>query len=172
MNVDGVALRHCSISLFLIIVTLTGCHRPSGNGGVSVFPDSKDAAQWARTSDIRTFTAGDLWKYIDGEAERYRAAGVQTTSTADYRFRDKYDAVVDIYEMAGSASVRKILASEPVAGGDVVAVGDSARLYGQSLIFVKGRYLVRITAYQDAPEMKPALLAIARAIEARLGSNP
>jgi hypothetical protein len=135
---------------------------------VSLFPDSGDATGWTRTSDIRKFPAADLWKYIDGEAERYLSAGVQITSTADYRFRDKYDAVVDIYRMARPDGVEKIFVSEPVNDGEVVQLGDRARLYGQSLVFRQGSYLVRITAYEESPEMKSALLALGRAIEPRL----
>jgi hypothetical protein len=172
MTTKRAVLRHRWVSLFLVLVTLTGCNRRSENSGASLFPASKDVAEWTRTSDIRTFTAADLWKYIDGEAERYLSAGVQTVSTADYRFRNQYDAVVDIYQMAAGAGVEKILASEPINGGEAAQLGDSARLYGQSLIFREGPFLVRITAYQDAPEMKSALLVIGQAIEARLRDKP
>ncbi len=158
----------CCMSLLLVVMVLTGCTRRSQTSGVSPFPDLADATEWTRTSDIRTFPAADLWKYIDGEAERYLSAGVQITSTADYRFRGKYDAVVDIYRMAQPAGVEKIFVSEPVNGGEVVQLGDSARLYGQSLIFREGPYLVRITAYEESPEMKAALLVLGRAIEPRL----
>ena len=156
------------IGLLFVFVALTACNRQTQNGGVSLFPASTDAAEWARTSDIRTFAAADLWKYIDGEAERYLSAGVQTVSTTDYRFHNKYDAVVDIYRMAAAAGVEKILASEPTNGAETVQLGDSARLYAQTLIFREGPYLVRITAYQAAPEMKSALLVLGRVVEANL----
>jgi hypothetical protein len=165
-------LRHWSISLFLVFVTLTGCNRRAENSGASLFPASQEAAEWTRAGDIRTFPAADLWKYIDGEAERYLSAGVQMVRTADYRFRNQYDAVVDIYEMAGQTGAGKIFSAEPVNGGETVQAGERARLYSQSLIFCEGRYLVRITAYQDASEMKSALLVIGRVIEARLRNNP
>jgi hypothetical protein len=167
MSAHVPALRDWSISLFLLLVAVTGCDRRSQSSGASPFPDTKNAAEWTRTSAIRTFTAADLWKYIDGEAERYVSAGVQSVSTADYRFHNKYDAVVDIYRMAEVSGVEKVLASEPLTG-EVVQVGDSARLSGQSLIFREGPYLVRITAFEESLEMTSALLILGRAIERKL----
>ena len=155
------------IGLCLAVLGIAGCHRRAENSA-SPFPASNEAAGWARTGDIRTFAAADLWKYIDGEAERYLKAGVQRVSTADYRFRDKSDAVVDIYTMGSEAGAEKIFESEPAANADTPRLGDAARLYSQSLVFRKGPYLVRITAYEDSPETKPALLGLARCIEQRL----
>jgi uncharacterized protein DUF6599 len=144
-----------------------GCKRQPGTGRSS-FPASNQVAGWEKTGDIRTFEAADLWKYIDGEAERYLKAGVKTVSTADYRFRDKLDLVVDIYTMRSAAGAEKIFESEPAANAAFAGLGDSARLHSQSLVFRKGPYLVRITAYEDSTETKPALLGLARSIEQQL----
>ena len=158
------------ISLCLAFLGVAACHRTCGKTGLAVpCINSNEAAGWAKTGEIRTFAAADLWKYIDGEAERYLKAGVETVSTADYRFHDKFDAVVDIYTMGNAAGAEKIFESEPAANADAPHLGDSARLYSQSLVFRKGPYLVRITAYEDSAEIKPALLGLARAIEQRLG---
>jgi len=158
------------ISLCLAFLGVAACHRHVEKQA-SPFPasNSNEAAGWAKTGEIRTFAAADLWKYIDGEDERYLKAGVETVSTADYRFHDKSDAVVDIYTMGNAAGAEKILDSEPAANADTPHLGDSARLYSQSLVFRKGPYLVRITAYEDSAEIKPALLGLARAIEQRIG---
>jgi hypothetical protein len=158
------------MSLCLAFLGIAACHRSAENRA-GPFPGSNEAAGWARTGNIRTFAAADLWKYIDGEAERYLKAGVKTVSTADYRFNDKFDAVVDIYTMENTAGAEKIFDSEPAANADAPHLGDSARLYSQSLVFRKGPYLVRITAYEDSAETKPAILELARSIEQRLKSS-
>jgi hypothetical protein len=157
------------MGLCVAFLGAAACHRHAENIA-SPFPASNEAGGWAKTGEIRTFAAADLWKYIDGEAERYLKADARTVSTADYRFHDKSDAVVDIYTMGSAAGAAKILESEPAANADAPHLGDSARLYSQSLVFRKGPYLVRITAYDDSPETKPALLALARSIEQRLGN--
>jgi hypothetical protein len=49
-----------------------------------------------------------------------------------------------------------------------VQLGDAAVAYEQSVTFRKGPYLVRIVAYQAAPDGPQALLALAHGVEAKL----
>jgi len=153
--------------LLLMLLGAVGCHR-NQESRVVPLPASNEVAGWVRTGDIRTFQAADLWKYIDGDAERYLKAGVQTVSTADYKFHDKIDAVVDIYTMAAMAGARQLFEAEPAADAKLIQLGDSARLYGQSLVLRKGAFLVRITAYEDSADTQPGLLSLGRGIERRL----
>jgi hypothetical protein len=122
-----------------------------------------------KSSETRTFSASDLWKYIDGDAERYIQAGVATTRTSDFRFQNKIDAVADIHLMNSPDGPKKMLEAEWSSEGQRLNLGEDARLYTTSLVFRKNRYLVRIIAYQDAPEVGPALLALGQAIEMKLG---
>jgi hypothetical protein len=144
-----------------------GCDQQS-QSKVTTFPPSNEALGWMKTSDIRTFEAADLWKYVDGEAERYLKAGVQRTSTADYKFQNRLEAVVDIYTMQYAEGAKRILESEPAGEAKPVPLGDSARLYGQSLVFRKGPYLVRVVAYEESAEVQRALVELGRSIERRL----
>ena len=132
------------------------------------FPASNEVEGWARTGDIRTFEAADLWKYIDGDAERYLKAGVQRVSTADYKFKSKVDAVVDIYTMGNAGGAAENFESEPAGDAKSVPLGDAARLYGQSLVFRKGPNLVRIVTYEESPEIQQAILQLGGSIERRL----
>jgi hypothetical protein len=132
------------------------------------FPAPNQVAGWARTGDIRAFEAADLWKYIDGDAERYLKAGVQRVSTTDYKFQNKVDAVVDIYIMGNAEGAEKIFNSEPAVDGKAVPLGDGARLHSQSLVFRKGSCLVRIVAYEESAETQQALLQLGHGIELRL----
>lgn len=155
------------IALCFVFFANVGCNRkPAPNA--TPFPASNEVAGWTKTDEIRTFEAADLWKYIDGEAERYLKAGAQRVSTADYKFQNKVDAVVDIYTMANSDGAAKILESEPAGDAKSVQLGDAARLYGQSLIFRKGPDLVRIVAYQESAETPQAMLDLGRNIAGRL----
>lgn len=160
--------RGVVMSLFLVLVAAGGCNRRAANP-IFPFPASNEIADWARTGEIRTFPADDLWKYIDGEAERYLKASVQTASTADYKFQGKSDAVVDIYTMLSIAGAKQLFESESAGDARVVQLGDAAHLYSASLVFRKGPYLVRITAYEDSAEMQSALLSLGRGLEGQLG---
>jgi len=132
------------------------------------FPASNEVAGWAKIGETRTFSAAELWSYVDGDAERYVKAGVQSTSTADYKFKDQFDAAIDIYTMSSTAGARTILDSEPAAETKTVAIGDSARMHSASLVFCKGQHLVRMVAYRTSPETQPALQELGREIERRL----
>jgi len=150
-------------ALLLAVLVGAGCHREGMTN--ALFPSSNEAAGWVKSSDVRTFEAADLWKYIDGEAERYLKAGVQRVSTADYRFQNKIDAVVDIYAMGNVEGARKILESESAAGSQSLSLGDAGRIYGASLTFRRGRYFARLVAYE---ETRQALVELGRGIDARL----
>ncbi len=97
----------------LIIVCLLagfvpGC-RPKTNNAADFLPAGNAVPGWAKTSDTRTFSAADLWKYIDGDADKYVQAGVVNTLTSDYRLNGKTDATLDVYVMGSTAGAQKNL---------------------------------------------------------------
>jgi ferredoxin len=157
-----------------IYVTSAGESRSAANQlllqlTVAAPPDllPERAAGWMRTGAVRMFAAPDLWKYVDGDAERYLRAGVRRTLTAGYRWKS-IEATADAHEMVSPEAARSLFASEPATGSRPVPVGESARLYGQSLTFHRGRYFARLTAYQDSPAAGDALVRLAQAIDARI----
>ena len=160
---------HRVLLVMLGVALLLGAScKPQAATERSFLPASNQIAGWARTGDIRTFEAADLWKYIDGDVERFLKAGVQRAFTADYKFQNKVDAVVDIYIMGTAEGAEKIFNSEPAVDGKAVPLGDGARLHSQSLVFRKGACLVRIVAYEESAETQQALLQLGQGIELRL----
>ncbi len=153
---------------FCVVLLVTPACKRHPADHTDPFPASNEVTGWTRTGDVRTFSAADLWKYIDGEAEKYLKAGVQTTSTADYRFNNKFDAVVDVYMMGSAAGADQIFDSAPAVGAEKAALGDAAQLFAQTLVFRKERYLVRVTAYEEVAETRAAILALGHGIEQRL----
>ena len=134
----------------------------------SWFPESGEAFGWTRAGETRSFEAADLWKYVDGDAERYRRFGVRRTLTLNYRYGETVEAVADIHLMQTPGNAASIFESESSAGSRPVALGDAGRSYGQSLTFRQGPFFVRLVAYQDVPQTERALLSLAQAIERRL----
>ena len=163
MKIRGVLLVMLGVAMLLD----AGCKRQAGTGE-SFFPASNQVAGWATTGEIRTFEAADLWKYIDGDAERYLKAGVRRVSTADYKFQNKIDATVDIYNMGNAEGADTIFRAEPTVDGKSIQLGDAARLHNQSLVFRKGRFLVRIVAFEESAETEQALLQLGHGVELRL----
>jgi hypothetical protein len=153
------------VSAFVLVAHVsTGCKKKT----IDPLPPSDAVAGWEKTSDTRTFAAKDLYQYIDGDAEQYISAGVVTTSTSDYKYQGQLEATVDVHTMGDAAGAAKIFQTS--AGNDArnVSIGDAGLAYGQSVIFRKGVYLVRIVAFQSTPGTSDALQALARAVEAKL----
>jgi hypothetical protein len=155
-------------AIFLAAGLLLGCGRKPGSAQTTFFPESREISGWSKMGNTRVFTAADLWQYIDGDAEKYIQAGVQKTLTADYRYGDSTDAVVDVHVMADASGSKQIMDSEPPNGSQPVTLGDAGRLYGTSLVFRKGPYLVRLVAYKDSPGIQTALVALGRGIQRKL----
>lgn len=156
--------------LFIIVSAIaalalfgSGCKK-----AVNPFPASNAADGWTKTGDTRTFKAADLWQYIDGDAERYVSAGVVTTSTADYKYNGNTEATVDVYTMSAEAGATKVFDSDPAQDAKPASLGDASRIFGQSLIFRKGPYLVRVVAFSAAPGLDQNLLTLGHAIEGKL----
>ena len=142
----------------------SGCKKAK----VDFFPASQSVSGWEKTDETRNFPAKDLWKYIDGDAEQYIAAGVINTSTADYKYQGRLEAVLDIHTMGTAEGARKILNGSKANDAKSLPLGDEGIAYAQSVIFRKGTHLVRIVAYDSTPETAQALMALARGVEAKL----
>jgi hypothetical protein len=159
------ALSKYALVIFLLIISFSACKRQSADLP-SLFP--AQASGWARTSEVRVFEAGELWRYVDGGADKYVAAGVHRTATADYRYHGQLEAVVDIHEFNAAEGARAIMDSEASAGSQPVAIGDAGRRFSRSLVFRRGACLVRIVAYQETEETAGAIAALGQAIEGRM----
>jgi hypothetical protein len=163
-------LRTKNWTLAVVAITImtaaavTACKKAT----VDPFPASGAVAGREKTGDTRVFAAKDLYQYIDGDAEQYIAAGVVTTSTADYKYKGQLEATADVYTMGDDVGARKILEHGQTKDANSVQLGDAGVAYRQSVIFRKGPYLVRIVAFDSTPETPQALLALAHGFEAKL----
>jgi hypothetical protein len=164
MKTPSVA-RPTFVFALLAASAIGGCQRHAGSP-TTMFPSA--VLNWTMSPEVRTFSPDHLSEYIDGDAEKYLKVGVKNTSTADYKYKDQIQVVVDVYTMSSPAAAKAIFDSEPAMDAQTPALGDAARLYTQSLIFRKGPYLVRIVAYQESPQLPPALLDLGHAFESRL----
>lgn len=152
-----------AIAMVLLALGL-GCKKSSKDP----FPASSTIAGWQKTGATRVFAAKDLWQYIDGDAEHFIQAGVVSTSTADYTYNGNLEAVVDVHTMSAPDGARKILETGLTRDAKTIQLGDEGVQYAQSVNFRKGRYVVRIVAYEATPDAPQALMALAHGVEAKL----
>lgn len=151
----------------VILFLLAGCQRHPAPSA-TFFPETNEVAGWTKAPETRTFTPDQLSTYIDGDAEKYLKAGVRSTSTADYKFKDRTQVVVDVYTMSNADGAKAIFDSEPAMDAQTPSLGDAARLFSQSLMFRKGPYLVRMVAYQESPQIPQAMFDLGLAMEKKL----
>ena len=151
------------VALALLVVG-TGCKKKH----VDAFPKTGAVAGWEKTGDTRVFAAKDLWQYIDGDAEQYVSAGVVSTSTADYKYQGQVEAVVDIFTMGDPGGAQKVMGTGQQKDAKPLQLGDAGVALAQSVNFRKGPYFVRIVAYEATPDGQQALVALAKAVEAKL----
>lgn len=154
----------------VVLIVALGSGGSSGcrKARVDPFPASNAVAGWQKTDETRTFAAKDLWQYIDGDAEHFIQAGVVSTSTSDYTYSGKVEAVIDVHTMGDADGARKILETGLTKDAKPVQLGDAGMQYAQSITFRKGTYVVRIVAYELTPDTPQALLALAHGVETRL----
>ncbi|MGE5327482.1 MAG: DUF6599 family protein [Deltaproteobacteria bacterium] len=151
-----------------VISLLISCQPKTHPSSVDFLPASDVVDGWKKTSDTRTFPVDRLYEYIDGDADKYVQAGVVETLTADYTYNGKFEAVADVFVMAGADGAAKIFDSQSASGSQPSQVGDVARLYQGMLVYRKGRYFVRIVAYQDDSQIADAMVALGSSIAAKL----
>ncbi len=168
MTLKSTTRRGSILAVICLAVLAFGACSRHAAVPASPFPASNEVAGWLKTGETRTFSAAELWSYVDGDAERYVKAGVQSTSTSDYNFKNSFDTVVDIYTMGDAKGARAILEGEPAGQAKPVSIGDGGRLYGGSLVFCKGRSLVRAVAYKQSSEVQQALQDLSSEIARRL----
>jgi hypothetical protein len=145
-------------------VAILGCKKKNANP----FPASGAVAGWEKSSETRTFEPKDLWQYIDGDSEQFIQAGVVSTATSDYKYQGQLESVVDVYTMGGPDGAQTILERGQTKDAQSVRLGDEGLQYAQSVSFRKGRYLVRIVAYESSASTPQALMALAHGVEANL----
>jgi hypothetical protein len=158
------SIRTLTAIAAVLLIGSSGCKKSK----VDPFPPSGAIAGWQKTDATRVFEAKDLWQYIDGDAEHFIQAGVVSTSTSDYTYNGKLEAVIDVHTMSGTDGARTILETGLTPDAQKIQVGDEGVQYAQSVSFRKGSYVVRIVAYEATPDAPQALKDLARGVEARL----
>ncbi len=124
----------------------------SDEGNVSAFfPD--EIAGYRQTGPLRSYTKDNLYEYVNGHAEYFISSGFAGLTVAEYGAADKGEAgpdvVVDLYDMGKSIQAFGILSDE--SGGNLsdLQSGLTGFRTPQGVSFIKGRYYVRISSFNE-----------------------
>ena len=126
---------------------------------------------WGKTGFRDTFTNDDLYRYINGGAERYLGYGFQRLLVQEYQSRDEKSAIrVEIYQMDRPSNAFGIFSSDN-HGDRPDAVGAEAALGDYLLQFWQGPFFVRVQDIELSGALRETLLEFGRPISALLPST-
>jgi len=133
-----------------------------------LLPAEAQAPGWSRDGLAQEFAGQDLYAYMDGGAEIYQEYGFVRAIVQDYSSGKGRSISLEIFEMETPAAAYGIFTLKRSGKGKAVGPGGTAELEDYYLNLWKGRYLVTLTGFDGEPETVAGLLALARAVEARI----
>lgn len=137
----------------------------------ALLPASGAVPGWNRDGDLQEFAGEDLYTYIDGGAEIYQEYGFRRVVVQDYKDAAGRSASLEIFEMAEPAAAFGIYTFKRSGKGKSVTLGGGGDLEDYYLNFWKGRCLVTLTGFDEAPETLAGLQALAKAVDAGIADK-
>lgn len=128
-------------------------------------PAESAAGAAARTAP-ESHDRATLYDFIDGAAESYLANGFERCVAAVYTFRDasrEHEIAAEVYRFATPAGARAQLAAEQPGGASEVPGLTGAVADSSTLLAVRGRDYLKLTAMSTGPATDAALRALAAA---------
>ena len=158
--------------LLTAIASLLYCSPQPTNQAEVVLEKVEAGEGWKRNAEIRTFTAADLWEYINGAAEQFVVYGVRDVATTDFITAEGAELTVDVYQMKDVLNAFGVYSLERNTGGPFPAVGSEGCWNGTSLYFYKGDYYVKMVAFDEDENLKPAIQNLAESIASVIPGEP
>lgn len=117
---------------------------------------------WTKTSEIRTFTAENLWEFIDGAAEQFVLYGVKSVATTDLANKgEKAEFSIELYEMPNALNAFGVYSLERNPKGSFLEVGTEGNWNGTSLFFYKNNYYVKIIGFEESKQLEQSVKYVA-----------
>jgi len=159
-------------ALFLLGVFITGAWAASGlfkEGPLRVYLPAGNAVEgWAKDGEPQEYEGDDLYTYIDGGAEIYQEYGFRRVIVQDYKNAKGKSVSLEIFEMGSPAAAFGMFTFKRSGSGKTVNLGAGAELEAYYLNFWKGRFLVTLTGFDEAPETVDGLTAVAGIVDSKV----
>lgn len=136
---------------------------------LGLLPQASDSVDCRPDLEPRFFDPENLFEYIDGAADEYLIYGFQKVVTADYAVGPDSSSVnIEIYRMDNPLDAFGIYAAERSPSEPAADAGTQGYQGSNVLIFHKGPCYVKITSFDFANDLGPALLRLGRGIAGRI----
>ena len=120
-----------------------------------------------RSTEVRIFTRDNLFELVNGHAEYYLSAGFKTAAVTLYRQEgdkpNKPSLGVDIFDMDSSENAFGVLMEEGQQG-KTIDIGALGVDLGETILFMAGRYYVKVITFAKGEEHKKLAGAVAKNI--------
>jgi len=110
------------------------------------------------------YDAAEIWRHVNGAAEKYKRAGLYRMATARYQRDGEVTAAVEIYSMRAGGGAEDIYRQDAPIQRLHVDLGDGGQLSETRLSFHQGPCYVRIIAERRSPGLKGHLTALGQAV--------
>jgi hypothetical protein len=130
-------------------------------------PDCSLVPGWKQQGNPRSYTADNLFEYMDGNAEGYviyrfvKMTGVNCQSGGN-------TVVFDVFEMADPEWAYGVFAANRDSRTATEKIGVAGQVVPRQAIFVKDKYFVQISAEKEQPDV---LRQFALALDKRIGGR-
>ncbi|OGQ91523.1 MAG: hypothetical protein A2289_19580 [Deltaproteobacteria bacterium RIFOXYA12_FULL_58_15] len=104
------------------------------------------------TDEVVLYGRSGLFEYINGGAPLYIDRNFRKLVAAEMKSNGGGDLTCDIYDMRTPSDAKSIFDAENSTNVTTANFGDAARTGSLSLVFRKGQYYVKLTAYDTKAE--------------------
>ncbi len=166
------AARGFRAALFLMFLFIAGAWAASGlfkEGPLRAYLPAGNAVEgWAKDGEPQEYEGEDLYTYIDGGAEIYQEYGFRRVIIQDYKNAKGKSVSLEIFEMESPAAAFGMFSFKRSGNGKTISLGAGAELEAYYLNFWKGRFLVTLTGFDEAPETIDGLTAVAGIVDSKI----
>lgn len=163
--------------LAVMIIALVACggaeptQHDSGPAEISGFqlPADGELPGWSRVTEPEYYVADNLWNYINGQADFFIDYGFVGVDTAEFRNdRTGGSVVLEIYRMGSPPEGFGIFAAERTREDRSIEIGSGAFLGPNVLGFWQEEHYVKVTSFEEGPEIEELLILMAEGISSLL----
>jgi len=134
-----------------ILISCSGGSTPTTDTA-GFLPQSLNESALIRSSEVSVFVGDSLFNYINGGAEVYHQYGFVEVATAYYKLGEQ-ELIADIYLFDTSVNAYGMYTMLRPDDPDIIKLGVTGHRSETSLEFVKSKFMVKLTNYDESDEI-------------------
>jgi len=138
-------------------------------GAEALLPEEGRVAGWKADGEVLLYSADDLWEYINGSAETFLMYDFAGVAVKHYVNGSGSEIKIEIYEHGSPLMAFGIFSQYRSPDAGSLGFGNESFGDEYTLHFWKGRYYVKVYAYDEGPGVADAMKQFAQAVESGIG---